>query len=133
MITGTPDGSIVERPDRSIRFFAHTALTYTHPSGMPCVIDSAPPHGVQIRPRDADFKLTKGSQASSIQEQRRRIDEALGRRDEPWYPHSANCQHFSSSVVSGVPHSPAVEKATLLFFFASCIAVAFLFSDPGYS
>ena len=133
MFTGSPDGSIVERPDHSLRFFTHTALTYTHPSGMPCVIDSAPPRGAQIRPRDADFKLTKGSQPSSIQEQRRRIDEALGRRDEPWYPLSANCQQFTSSVVTGVPHSPAVKKAALLFFVASCIAIPFLFTDPGHS
>src|SRR5207249_10390181 len=129
MFIGTPDGSIVERRDRALGLFNHPGLTYIHANGMSCVIDSAPPHGVQIRPREPGLRLKKGSEPPSIQEQRRRICEALSRRGEPWYPFSTNCQQFTSSVVTGVPHSPALQKAVLLLFIGTCVAAPLLFAD----
>ena len=131
MFTGTPDGSIVERRDRMLCLFKHPALTYTHPNGTSCVIDSAPPQGIQVRHRGPDVRLMKGSEPPSIQEQRRRICEALGRRGEPWHPFSANCQQFTSSVVTGVPRSAALERAALTLFIA-CVVAPFLFVQPRH-
>lgn len=82
---------------------------YVGPDGVQEIVHSRPPWGVQVT-TFAQFACGRRVETlwipQNLQQQNLALTRAYSQIGRPWLALEANCEHFTSWVVTGVPHSP---------------------------